>query len=126
MIVRYLIDTHVLLWSWHLDPRRRALHTDILMSDAEVFVSMATVWEIAIKTRNGKLRTIDDVPGGIAASGFKILPIETAHTEIVRHLPLLKEHRDPFDRMLVAQAMAEKLTVMTVDAAFADYDIEIV
>lgn len=126
MSVRYLIDTHVLLWSWHLDHRQRAAHRDILMSDADVFVSMATVWEIAIKSRNGKLSTIDDVPAGIAASGFKLLPIETAHTEIVRQLPLLKDHRDPFDRMLVAQAMVEGLTVMTVDAAFAEYDIEIV
>lgn len=117
----YLADTHVVLWSWHAPDRLAARHLDILRSDVAVLVSIAIIWEISIKAGAGKLKTVDDVARNVRRSGFEILPIAARHAEAVRHLPL--HHRDPFDRLLIAQAQLEGLAVLTSDTAFAAYEI---
>lgn len=89
-----------------------------------VHVSFATVWEMAIKASLGKLETVDDVAARLAETGFETPPILVPHIAAVRHLPL--HHRDPFDRMLIAQARVEGLTILTVDPAFRAYDVDVI
>lgn len=118
-----LLDTHAFLW-WRFKDRRigepsRAL----ILSAAQVFVSLASAWEAAIKVRAGKLSIPEPFAEGVRAAAFTPLPIEFAHTERIASIPL--HHRDPFDRMLVAQAQAEGLTLVSADRAFAAYDVDI-
>jgi PIN domain nuclease of toxin-antitoxin system len=125
--VRVLLDTHTFLFA--INPvERLPLRVKELLLDAEVerLVSVVTVWEIATKIRIGKL----DLPENahfysthIRALGAKVLPVELAHSFALFSLPL--HHRDPFDRMLIAQAKAEDLTVLTQDAAFPPYDVPV-
>jgi PIN domain nuclease of toxin-antitoxin system len=118
--MRLLIDTHVFLWSVtgsrQLKPSGRKL-----LSDADaVYVSAASIWELAIKVRLGKLN--GDVPAlaeAIEASGFRELPVSVRHAAIVARLPL--HHSDPFDRILLAQALAEPLRFVTADRTLAAY-----
>jgi PIN domain nuclease of toxin-antitoxin system len=118
--MRLLLDTHIFLWfladSKQLSEsaRRRIAEAD------EVFVSAASIWEIAIKVGIGKLDTnIDDVVAGIEASGFEELPVLSRHAVLVASLPAV--HRDPFDRLLVAQAMYEPLKLLTKDPMLVGY-----
>jgi PIN domain nuclease of toxin-antitoxin system len=118
--MRLLLDTHVFIWtvtdSRQLKPSARAR---LSAADA-VFVSSASIWEIAIKSRLGK---IDGDAGvfaeAIEASGFQELSITARHAAAVARLPL--HHADPFDRLLLAQAFSEPLTLVTADRALADY-----
>jgi PIN domain nuclease of toxin-antitoxin system len=89
-----------------------------------VFVSAVTGWEIAIKTSMGRLRPTRTVTEAISDSGFEELPVRLSHAEMLQRLP--GHHRDPFDRMLVAQAFAEQLTIVTRDATFDAYGIPII
>lgn len=117
-----LLDTHVLLW-WladaELDDDARAAIAD---PDHLVVVSAASIWEIAIKRQLGTLDAPDDAPDAVATSGFDALDITLAHAQAAGALPM--HHRDPFDRMLVAQARLEGLVVVTRDPVLADYDVE--
>ena len=118
--MRLLLDTQIFLWyladSKRLVPRAR---TAIRGAD-RVFVSAASIWEAAIKTALGKLTVaLDDLVAGIAASGFSELPITAIHAARVAALP--DHHRDPFDRMLIAQALHEPLHLLTADAALRRY-----
>jgi PIN domain nuclease of toxin-antitoxin system len=79
---------------------------------------------MSIKAGSGKLKTVDNIAEKLLLTSFSILPIEPRHAEAVRTLP--HHHRDPFDRMLIAQAMAEKLSLLTVDRHFTLYDVTIV
>lgn len=119
---RLLIDTHVLLW-WLADApalggKARAL---IAAPRNEVHVSAASLWEIAIKRSLDKLKAPDGLNGIVEEEGFRALPISLFHGEQAGDLPLL--HRDPFDRMLVAQAQAEGLEIITSDARIAEYGV---
>ena len=122
--MRLLLDTHVLLW-WLADDRRLSAEHRVLIADASnvVLVSAMTIAEIAIKTSLGKLEAPDDLPDHIEAQGFGWLPVGAEHAWRVRDLP--PHHRDPFDRMLIAQAIAEQLTVLTADPHFAAYGVEL-
>ncbi len=125
MTTRYLADTHVLLWALHGDPRLAARHATVLEDGScEVLVSIATLWEIAIKTSLGKLKTVDDLPGTCRSAGYGLLPVTIAHTQALSTLPF--HHRDPFDRMLIVQGKAGNLTILTVDPAFSDYDVAVI
>jgi PIN domain nuclease of toxin-antitoxin system len=124
-VSRLLVDTHTLLWAL---ARVEALSPDatVAITDPgnDAFVSAATVWEIAIKRSVGKLEVPDDLPEIIAARGFTWLPVSSAHAWAARDLPM--HHRDPFDRMLIAQAQCEQLAIVTADADFAAYDVDVV
>lgn len=120
---RLLLDTHVFLW-WRSEPARLASQVRDNIATADlVFVSVASAWEAAIKVSLGRLELPDTIEAGVIASGFEKLLITFSHTEHAAALPL--HHRDPFDRMLVAQARAEGLTLVTHDRLLEPYDIEI-
>lgn len=122
---RLLLDTHVLLW-WATDDSRvsRAVGERIA-SASEVFLSAASAWEIGIKARLGKLRAPSDteLPAELARRGVVPLSITMEHALAAAALPPL--HRDPFDRMIVAQARLEGLTLVTADPALARYGVPI-
>lgn len=120
--MRLLLDTHVFLW-WLDDDRRLGQSSRALLAanDATVFVSAASAWEIAIKVRTGKLRFPYSVLGYTLMNGFQPLEITFAHAERAGALPL--HHADPFDRMLVAQAQAEDLVLVTADDKLAAYQV---
>jgi PIN domain nuclease of toxin-antitoxin system len=119
--MRLLLDTHAFLW-WLDGDRRLATRGRRMIADekTEVFVSAASAWEIAIKAAAGKLPgALDvaaDVSGCIAGQGFTPLDITVVHAQRAGSLPHL--HRDPFDRMLVAQALVEGLPILSNDAVF--------
>lgn len=119
---RLLLDTHVLLW-WLADDPRLGSRARELMADPRnvIFVSSASAWEISIKKSLGRLEAPDDLDGILETEGFEILAISFFHGERAGLLPPL--HRDPFDRMLIAQAQAEGLDIVTGDGALADYGV---
>jgi PIN domain nuclease of toxin-antitoxin system len=119
----YLLDTHLLIWSFNEPEKLTDHHAAFLKGDAPTFVSIATIWEIAIKESIGKLRMPQDYLAGLQSSSTGILAIRPDHTRAVRDLPL--HHRDPFDRMLIAQAQMENLTILTSDRHFALYDVSL-
>ncbi len=119
-----LLDTHVLLW-WlenhkALTPKARAAIQD---GRNQVFVSAVSAWEISIKRALGKLIAPDDLDAALDANRFLPLPITFPHARLAGELP--RHHEDPFDRMLVAQAQAETLTIVTHDAHLTAYGVPI-
>lgn len=123
-----LVDTHALLWFCAGDARlsARARRT-MEAADARLYVSIASWWEIAIKCSLKRLRLDDSLEAFMAqrvAEGFRVLPVETAHLPALVRLPF--HHRDPFDRLIIAQAMEEKMPVCSGDAAFRDYGIRVI
>ena len=113
-----LLDTHVLIW-WDEGRRLTPAAQRAIQDAQEVYVSAASAWEVAIKIALGRLRPSRTVQQAAADSGFLELPITFAHAERVASLP--PHHRNPFDRILLAQAEVEGLTVVTRDPAFARY-----
>jgi len=121
---RLLLDTHVFLW-WRGEPSRIAPAVRNRIATAEqVFVSVASAWEAAIKSSLGRLELPDSIEAGVLASGFEKLLITFAHAEQAAMLP--PHHRDPFDRMLVAQAQADDLTLVTHDRLLKPYQVNII
>jgi len=119
-----LLDTHVVLWWLTDDPTLGEEIKDRLDHEPEVYVSAATLWEVAIKQAIGKLGAEPaDLPERIRDSGFRALPITFDHAIAAGRLPL--RHRDPFDRMLIAQAGCEDLTLVTRDADIHTYEIAV-
>lgn len=121
-MTRLLLDTNALLW-WIADfpmlgPRARAAIAD---PHSEVSVSAISAVEISIKQSTGKLRVPDDLAGRLSADGFTELPFTVRHGVAVAGLPM--HHRDPFDRMLIAQARLEGLTLVTSDRVISAYDV---
>lgn len=119
--MRILLDTHVLLW-WLADPQRlpdparRILEKD----GNDIYVSVASLWEVAIKSGKGRLRVDPaELLKGISVNHFSMLPIEAAHVLALLDLPPV--HRDPFDRIIVAQADCESMRVLTHDAQLQSY-----
>nr|WP_297460595.1 type II toxin-antitoxin system VapC family toxin [uncultured Halomonas sp.] len=122
---RLLLDTHVFLWWLADDPRLGITAREIIAEPRNtVFVSAASVWEISIKRQLGKLKAPDDLERIIEDEGFISLPIAPFHGEQAGNLPM--HHRDPFDRMLIAQAQTEGLVLMTADNAFPPYGIRLI
>jgi PIN domain nuclease of toxin-antitoxin system len=103
-----LLDTHVVIWWLTDDPNLSDEIKSALDHEPDVYLSSATIWEVAIKKANGKLTEPTDLPERIRNSGFRELPITSEHAIVAGRLPLI--HRDPFDRLLVAQARCEGLT----------------
>lgn len=122
---RLLLDTHVWLW-WQLDhPRLGTGAREAIAAAPEVRLSVASVWEMSIKSALGKLSLPKgaDILRELEHDGFVPLPIELQHAVRVADLPAL--HRDPFDRMLIAQAMFEGLTLVTADPHLAMYGVRL-
>jgi PIN domain nuclease of toxin-antitoxin system len=120
--LRLLLDTHAFVW-WDDAKLPKAVIRRIQRAD-DVLVSAVVAWEIAIKSALGKMTARGSVAEAIADYGFTELPIGIAHADAVRRLP--EHHRDPFDRMLVAQALVEDLVLVSADAALARYKVPIV
>jgi PIN domain nuclease of toxin-antitoxin system len=122
--MRLLLDTHVLLW-WLANQLFAGTAWDAIADPAnDVQVSVASAWEMAIKRALGKLDIPNDLEQQISRHGFTILPISLPHALAAGALP--RHHTDPFDRMLIAQAQLEALTIVTRDPRFANYGVPIV
>ncbi len=120
---RLLLDTHVFLWWQSDDPKLKGSGRDAVAIADLVFVSSASAWEASIKAALGRLQIPASMEAGVAASGFEKLSISFAHAERAAQLP--PHHKDPFDRMLVAQAQCEKLTLVTHDRRLRRYEVEL-
>lgn len=120
--MRLLLDTAVVLWALADDARLSAdAKTAIVATDNFVAVSAASAWEISIKRALGRLVAPEDLASALLAARFEPLGVTIEHALAAGALP--RHHEDPFDRMLVAQAQAEGLTIITRDRAFARYDV---
>jgi PIN domain nuclease of toxin-antitoxin system len=120
--VSLLLDTHVAIWWRENRPFSAEVRDAIAQADL-AYVSLASAWEASIKVGLGKLRLPGPFEDGIRASGFTPLPITFAHTEAFARLP--HHHGDPFDRMLIAQAQADRLTLVTHDRRLEPYGVPI-
>jgi PIN domain nuclease of toxin-antitoxin system len=118
--VRILLDTHVFLWWLQDHPNLSDAARTRIVTATDVFVSSASIWEAAIKVGIGKLEVdIDQLVAEIDNSGFRELPVLARHAAMVTRLPDI--HRDPFDRILVAQALCEPLWLLTADSLLSGY-----
>ena len=125
--MRLLLDTHVFLWLTTEHPSLSDHHRDAFLDDgAETFLSAASYWEICIKYALGKLKLTPDWPEHfdreVLRSRIRWLPVERVHCQALLSLP--HHHRDPFDRMLVAQALSEDLVIATTDRRIRRYAVE--
>jgi len=122
--MKLLLDTHILLWWLEDDPLlSEHARTAIADSDNLIILSAVVIWEIRIKQALGKLDIPTDFYEVIKEQAFEIIPVTADHAYAVGDLPL--HHRDPFDRMLIAQAKSEGFTILTHDAAFRKYQIPV-
>lgn len=118
--MRILLDTHVFLWYTKSDRKLSTESRSMIQDATEVYVSSASIWEATIKVRLGKLDVkIQDLVKAIPSSGFSELPITAEHAAAVDRLSNF--HRDPFDRILLAQAITEPLIFLTADEILKDY-----
>jgi PIN domain nuclease of toxin-antitoxin system len=126
--MKALLDTHAFLWALAGDERMSRLARDTFAGPAGLSLSIASVWEILIKVQSGKLNL--PRPAGpyvlrkLAENGIEVLPISIDHLLALERLPM--HHRDPFDRMLIAQSLEENLPIVTSDLLFARYDVRLI
>ena len=121
----YLLDTHVLLWVFDDNPTISSNAREAMNQADIIYASHTSVWEIVIKKALGKLEVTDDLEQAIIKTGVRQLPITLAHILAVEDLPVEK-HKDPFDRLLVAQAKVEGLTLITRDVHLGNYGVPII
>jgi PIN domain nuclease of toxin-antitoxin system len=124
-VTAYLLDTHTLIWLTENDPTLPEPLKDLIDTAETVYLSIASLWEIAIKLQLGKLslqRPYETIGSVIEVSDILLLPISFADTVQIRNLALY--HRDPFDRMLIAQAINQSLIIISNDKAFNAYPVE--
>ncbi len=123
--MKYLLDTHTFLWFIEDSTLLKKTAKTILESDHDLLLSVASIWEIAIKVNLGKLQLAASfdpfIPEQIAINDLEILSIQIAHLNLISSLPL--HHRDPFDRLLIAQAITEQIPVISRDTAFDAYQV---
>lgn len=122
----FLLDTHIFIW-WMGDDKRLSQKTATLLRDPhnQIFLSTGSIWEMIIKKGKGKLNIpiALDLESGIRTSGFNLLSIEILHVLELEKLP--QHHKDPFDRILIAQAKIERLILITDDVKIAKYEVDI-
>ncbi len=121
--MRLLLDTHVVLWQLSGERTLAAPAQEAIAAADDLLFSVVSFAEIGIKAAVGKLAIEGDLAARIADSGVRTLGLSPAHGLAVSHLPV--HHRDPFDRLIIAQATTERLAVVTADARFQDYDIRV-
>jgi PIN domain nuclease of toxin-antitoxin system len=126
--VKLLLDTQAFLWFVAGDPKlSRRARRRLEANESALFLSAASVWEMAIKASLGRLvlpGTAAEYTRGKLASGLQMLSIDWSHAAAVEALPF--HHRDPFDRLLIAQAQIERMAIVTADPAFRKYDVRVV
>jgi PIN domain nuclease of toxin-antitoxin system len=126
--MRLLLDTHTLYW-YTTGDQKLSIHAQTAIQDGtnDVFISPASLWEIAVKVSNGKWQMNQSfeifLDRCLNQYEFRMLPIEPSHTTAVSRLPFPTEHRDPFDRMLISQALVESMAIVSVDSAFDAYGV---
>lgn len=121
--MNFLLDTHVLIWTLENNPTLSDNASKCIIDGRNmVFASAASVWEISIKMGIGKLEAPDNLLDEIRSHRFTPLPINLEHAQLAGKLPAI--HKDPFDRILIAQAIAEKLTFITRDQRIAEYKVK--
>ena len=122
---RYLLDTHAAIWFFNGDNAISETAKKIIFNPSNAkYLSIASAWELAIKIGLEKMKFTDKASGFISLAennGFTILPIKTTHLSTLETLPMI--HRDPFDRLLVATAIAEKMTILTADENIVKYNV---
>lgn len=123
--MKLLIDTHTFLWFIQDDPNLSSHAVSLLESDADLLLSTASLWELAIKVNLQKLILPDAyetfIPQQIQLNSIEILPIAIAHLAVAAKLPL--HHRDPFDRLLISQAIAENVPIISIVKKFDSYAV---
>jgi PIN domain nuclease of toxin-antitoxin system len=124
--VKVLLDTHTFLWYLWNDPNLSEEAKRILaLSDTEAYISIASFWEIAIKVSLGKLSIGQPLetffPEQLTINNFSLLPIEISHAAFVSQMPF--HHKDPFDRILIAQSLLEKIPILGTDTVFDAYGV---
>jgi PIN domain nuclease of toxin-antitoxin system len=122
--VRLLLDTDVALWGLAGDDALSDEILDRLRHDPDIYLSSVTIWEITIKQTAGKLSGPADLAERVRDMGFRELPVTRTHAIVAGRLPM--HHRDPFDRMLAAQALSDDLVLVTRDGAFAAYGLKLI
>jgi PIN domain nuclease of toxin-antitoxin system len=123
--MKLLLDTHTFLWFTNESPQLSIDAKNLLESDVDLLLSIASLWEIAIKVSIGKLTLPDEydnfIPQQVSLNDIEILAISMTHLAIVTNLPF--HHRDPFDRLLIAQAIVEKVSIISADTVLDSYGI---
>ena len=122
--MRLLVDTPILLWALSDDRRLNSKDRNVLLEAEETIVSAATIWEISIKRALGKLKLSENLLEHVKAAGYLPLSITWVHAEIAGALS--PHHADPFDRLLIAQAQCERLTILTNDSIFHNYKVNVI
>lgn len=118
--MRVLLDTHILLWALTEDPKLSSKARKLIENAAEIYISAATFWEMAIKVGLGKLTVdLEEIREYCLESGFVELPVTSEHAIAVKDLE--HHHKDPFDRLIVATAMSEPMKLLTTDPQVAQY-----
>jgi PIN domain nuclease of toxin-antitoxin system len=127
-VTRLLLDTHLVLWWLNGDPRLpQAVVERVQAPEAEVFVSQASLWEMAIKVSIGRLQLdLPELERQVPLQGFRWLPISNAHVLAVADLETDGVHRDPFDRLLVCQSRVEPMLLLTVDSQLRSYGTTVI
>ncbi len=126
-MTRYLLDTHTFIWWVNGSPKLSPAANKAMSSlENECYLSLVSTWEMAIKISLGKLKLATSlkrfITGNMVANDFKMLPIDFSHINKIASLPF--HHRDPFDRLLVAQSMTEKMPIISADTTLGAYSIE--
>ena len=123
--MQFLIDTHVLLWALSDSNKLKKSIVELIEDENNVIlVSIATLWELQIKESINKIKLPANFFGSLNQSGYEILPITIQHLETLKILPMY--HRDPFERMLIAQANTDKLKLITQDSDICKYEVQVV
>ena len=125
--MRYLLDTHTLIWLLENNPELSDRAQSFILDETnELFVSIASIWEMTIKSSLGKLNLSiplsDLIAQKLIPSDIQLLPIQLEHLTVLQTLPFY--HRDPFDRILIAQAIADRLILLSADKVFKNYDVD--
>ena len=123
--MKYLLDTHALLWWMSGNERLKLATREVITSPSTtILVSIGSIWEILIKVRAGRLEAnLTEIEQTIEEDGFERLPIKTAHLEVLASLP--RHHRDPFDHLLIAQAVSEDATLISDDRVIRQYPVRV-